>query len=396
MRKLFTFLCAALMSVGMWAGTVTWYGWDITPGTSFSNGGVAITCSAITDEDGNISISGPGTFTSSIGNFKKIVVSADGADVGSEEEGWDGYTWEGDASSVSFSKNIKEFFNITFTFEDATVAVTGVTLNQNEAAMTVGGETLTLSATVNPEGATDKSVSWSTSNANVATVDNGVVTAVAAGTATITVTTTDGSYTATCSVTVTAPAPTDFAITANEDPQNDGVYYSTFYHGAADYTLPAGVEAYTAAISGDALNLTSVAVSGQSIPAGNAVILKSNVQNYTLAVSTATEGEYEGNVLQGTDEEKAKPANCYVLSCENNLVGFYQYGAANLNPHKAYVIYSGSGSNPAPRRMPFIFDQATGVENVQGNVQSTKVLRDGQLIIIRNGVEYNANGMMVK
>ena len=187
-----------------------------------------------------------------------------------------------------------------------------------------------------------------------------------------------------------------FAITANEDPQNPGVYYSTFYYGGADVILPANVTAYKAAISDDALNLTSVAESGQSIPAGNAVILRSSIQEYDLAISTATEGEYEGNVLQGTDVAIAKPDNCYVLSCENNLVGFYQYGAANLNPHKAYVTYSGSGSNPAPRRMPFIFDAATGVENVQGNVQSTKVLRDGQLIIIRNGVEYNANGMMVK
>ena len=105
--------------------------------------------------------------------------------------------------------------------EPATVAVTGVTLNQNEAQMTVGGETLTLSATVNPEGATDKSVTWSTSDGNVATVDNGVVTAVAAGTATITVTTTDGSFTATCAVTVAAPEPAEpkHLITATHDEQ---------------------------------------------------------------------------------------------------------------------------------------------------------------------------------
>ena len=97
----------------------------------------------------------------------------------------------------------------------ATVAVTGVTLNQNEAQMTVGGETLTLSATVNPEGATDKSVTWSSSNTSVATVSNeGVVTAVAAGEATITVTATNGTdvttddQTATCTVTVAEPTYT--------------------------------------------------------------------------------------------------------------------------------------------------------------------------------------------
>ena len=89
-----------------------------------------------------------------------------------------------------------------------TVSVTGITLSQTEAAMTVGGETLTLTATVAPDDATDKTVTWTSSDPTVATVANGVVTAVAAGTATITATTTDGSFTATCDVTVTAPGTT--------------------------------------------------------------------------------------------------------------------------------------------------------------------------------------------
>ena len=80
-----------------------------------------------------------------------------------------------------------------------------MTLSQPEATLTIG-ETLPLTATVFPENATDKSVTWTTSNASVATVSTeGVVTAVAAGTATITVTTTDGSFTATCTITVIDP-----------------------------------------------------------------------------------------------------------------------------------------------------------------------------------------------
>ena len=87
------------------------------------------------------------------------------------------------------------------------VAVTGVSINPTSANLQIGGST-DLTYTILPANATDKSVSWSSSNTAVATVNNnGHVTAVAAGTATITVTTTDGNKTATCSVTVTAGPP---------------------------------------------------------------------------------------------------------------------------------------------------------------------------------------------
>lgn len=83
------------------------------------------------------------------------------------------------------------------------VPVTGVTLDKTELALFTGeGEILT--ATVEPANATNKTVTWESSNPDVATVDeNGVVTAVAEGEATITVTTTDGGKQATCQVKVT-------------------------------------------------------------------------------------------------------------------------------------------------------------------------------------------------
>ena len=86
------------------------------------------------------------------------------------------------------------------------VPVTGVQLGSSSLSLEVGGSA-NLMATVLPSNATDKSISWSSSNSGVATVDNnGKVTAVAAGSAVITVTTTDGGKTATCTVTVTNPA----------------------------------------------------------------------------------------------------------------------------------------------------------------------------------------------
>ena len=83
------------------------------------------------------------------------------------------------------------------------VAVSGVTLNKEDLTLAVGG-TETLIASVRPDNAANKAVTWGSDDEDVATVDgNGKVTAVAAGTALITVTTADGGHTATSDVTVT-------------------------------------------------------------------------------------------------------------------------------------------------------------------------------------------------
>ncbi len=81
------------------------------------------------------------------------------------------------------------------------VQVTDVELDIAQKALNVG-DTFTITATVKPDNATDKSVTWSSSNTSVATVDeNGVVTAVSEGTATITATASNGVE-ASCTVTV--------------------------------------------------------------------------------------------------------------------------------------------------------------------------------------------------
>lgn len=87
------------------------------------------------------------------------------------------------------------------------IAVSGVSLDESEISLEVG-ETHALTATVAPANATNKSVTWTSNNANVATVSNeGLVTAVSTGNATITVTTEDGNKTATCAVEVVAASP---------------------------------------------------------------------------------------------------------------------------------------------------------------------------------------------
>lgn len=82
------------------------------------------------------------------------------------------------------------------------IFVTGVTLDNETLSLTVGGSDGTLTATVAPVTATDKTLIWTSSDETVATVVEGVVTPVGEGTATITATTKDGGFIAECVVTV--------------------------------------------------------------------------------------------------------------------------------------------------------------------------------------------------
>lgn len=84
--------------------------------------------------------------------------------------------------------------------------VTGVTLNKTTLDLIAGGEE-TLTATVAPADATNKNVTWASSDTTVATVAGGKITALKSGSTTITVTTEDGAKTATCAVTVSDAKP---------------------------------------------------------------------------------------------------------------------------------------------------------------------------------------------
>lgn len=237
-----------------------------------------------------------------------------------------------------------------------TVNVTGITLSQTEAAMTVGGETLTLTATVNPNNATDQSVSWSTSDANVATVENGVVTAVAAGTATITVTTTDGYFTATCAVTVSNPAPaaTVVTITNNDFPEMDVTFTKDGVTVWADWI--------------DNMN------SGNLVGPGS---FSTTLGNFTKIEVIAGEVLSLGEGWSGDSERQTWTGNASSVSFSGEI-----YGVGHGITLK-FTIESQGGE--------------TAVENVQTNpVQATKFFRDGQLLIEKNGKTYNVQGAEVK
>jgi hypothetical protein len=137
---------------------------------------------------------------------------------------------------------------MTYPAAPATIAVTGVTLDNTSASLWVG-ETQQLTATVSPSDATDQNVDWSSSDPSIASVSNsGLITAIGKGTATITATTEDGGYTATCAVNVQQQEVT---VPDSTQTSSDGkgtivlsltIPADVLFSGSFQLTLPSGVQ----------------------------------------------------------------------------------------------------------------------------------------------------------
>lgn len=187
------------------------------------------------------------------------------------------------------------------------VLVSSITLNKTEAEMVVG-ENLNLTATIAPDNATDKSVTWSSTNEAVAVVDeNGLVTAVGSGTCQIKATANDGSgKTASCLVTVEK----NNKLTVTDMTQCSGgqgvlnVLLSdeeTIMGFQFDLQLPTGVTVaekdgkLLAALTGNAVNTHSIASSKISdglyrfivTPQGSRAISNANGDGMTINIDVA-------------------------------------------------------------------------------------------------------------
>ncbi len=169
-----------------------------------------------------------------------------------------------------------------------TVAVTGVKLDKTELTLLEGANG-TLNAEVLPENATDKSVKWSIDKPEVASVENGSVTAKAEGTATITVTTVDGNHTAKCALTVNKQTPTGIPVTGVELNKNE----LTLARGANE-TLIATV------LPGDATNRNVIWSSSNpdliSVNGAGKVTAKEGGEAVTITVKTE-EGGFEDHCV---------------------------------------------------------------------------------------------------
>ncbi|MBQ8353375.1 MAG: Ig-like domain-containing protein [Spirochaetaceae bacterium] len=147
----------------------------------------------------------------------------------------------------------------TVTVTTGAVAATGITLDKATASVTKG-ETLTLTATVTPSDSTD-AITWTTSDENVATVANGVVTAVGVGEATITATA--GEVNATCAVTVVAYANGTYTLSdstisqgtaLSDGTSSDGaVSWSGLYSNGNDYAYTTSSSKVTVQVAGSSI-----------------------------------------------------------------------------------------------------------------------------------------------
>lgn len=181
-------------------------------------------------------------------------------------------------------------------------------------------------------------------------------------------------------------------------------------------TLPTGVQAYKLTYNGsDEIVATEV----HALEADKPVLIVAAEGEYKFIseegasddISGKT-GTYANGALVGTYQTIDPLAQTtddkfnYLLQNGTNGVAFYQVlnVLCSVAPYRAYLscTYNANeaGANNAPRRMRLVFNQTgttTGMENVQNeNETCIKILREGQLLILRDGHTYNAHGIEVQ
>ena len=172
---------------------------------------------------------------------------------------------------------------------DSTIAVSGITVTPTDAKVAVG-KTVTLTAAVTPTNATDKTVTWASSDETIATVANGIVTGVAEGTATITAKA--GNKTAACTIVVTN-MPT---ITVGTLPEVAASTLVTAQSGAISSFDPDGVPSVNVALTKGSKDYSNVRLV-VNVTSGNAnniqLIAKDTSGNWYDIVKTGW-GPMEG------------------------------------------------------------------------------------------------------
>ena len=216
------------------------------------------------------------------------------------------------------------------TVKSKVIAVTGITLDKTAVEL-VEGESVTLVATVSPENATDKSVTWTSSDETVATVKDGVVTTLKAGE--VTITAKAGEFIATCVVTVSASG-TKIAYLCGANETTEAIYIALVKAG---YNVTA--------LNYDDMELTEEIVTNDFVGKYEAVVLAGSTSSKANLAKSYTELLGKVNVLSTKAFWYASPAEA---GTKGNNPGNADNPSLNLVKvagYEAHPIYAGITDN---------------------------------------------------
>ena len=164
-----------------------------------------------------------------------------------------------------------------------------------------------------------------------------------------------------------------------------------------DVQLPDGVFAYIASAN-DGETITVNKVEGNKVPANEGVLLYSESLASCHVTATTDAPSLDGNILQFTTARTARSESGITYALNGDEGCFQEYTGNYIPANKAYV-HMPSGAAPKRLRIVKGGDKVpTGVEAVsdQPSVVSQKLIENGQLVIIRDGVKYNVQGQIIK
>lgn len=169
---------------------------------------------------------------------------------------------------------------------------------------------------------------------------------------------------------------------ANEDPDNKGNYYATYYDSKYSWVVSTdGAMAYTGEVlphmngtEVDYLYLAMSPTESNAIPNDCAVIIRGTTPKILLTLAEEECARPKSNALIGTDFEiGSNSIDNYIMTYGKDGLGFYRYGTGTLAAHKAYLNVDSSSSAKA---ITMVFDDgdATGVSSVIENNDGSNVI----------------------
>lgn len=172
--------------------------------------------------------------------------------------------------------------------------------------------------------------------------------------------------------------------------------YATYSAEKISFIATDGVTAYKAAVDGELITLT--ALEG-NIPAGTGVMLYGETPNTKVYLPVANSGfiaNVTGNSLKpttlGDGSLVEMEANSWALGDGDQ---FLRYTGAAFIPNRAYLVHEKASES----KMRVVFaDEATGIDSVasKSSARNAKIMENGNIVIIKNGVKYNVAGQIIK